>query len=102
MPVTHVVLIKVKADAAQEKIDACMKAVMDLKSKISVIQAISCGENFTDRGKGFTHGIYVKLGSRADLPTYLEHPDHVALKTDHLIGIMEDLLVVDFDGMPKL
>ena len=79
-----------------------MKAVKEMKTQISVILAISCGENFTDRGKGYTHGIQVQLASRADLPTYLEHPAHVALKTDHLIAIMEDLLVVDFDGMAKL
>jgi hypothetical protein len=51
---------------------------------------------FTDRARGFTHGIIVTAPDRALLSEYLKHPAHVpvaeALKSD-----LADLLVMDIE-----
>ena len=47
-----------------------MQALTAMKEKIDFIIDMSCGENFTARSKGYTHGLIVTLPSKDDLPKY--------------------------------
>lgn len=81
MAVEHMVWIKFKETVPADRARQHMEALMSLMEYVPVIQSIRAGENFTDRAKGFTHGLIVTLANRQDLPRYLDHPRHVEVAT---------------------
>jgi len=95
MAIEHMVWIRFHDDVEPERIEAHLKALTGLSEQIEVVESLAVGRNFTDRADGFTHGMIVRLPSRAALQTYLEHPRHVAvagpLKQD------ADLRAMDID-----
>ena len=99
MPVQHMVWIKFHPDTPAERIAAHLSALDSLRNKIPAILHLSVGENFTDRAKGFTHGLLVTLPSKNDLKIYADHPEHVpvaaALKKD------AELMAMDFEYNEK-
>ena len=75
--VEHMVWIRFKETVSPQQVRQHMEALNSLMEYVPVIQSIRAGANFTDRAKGFTHGLIVTLASREDLPRYLDHPRHV-------------------------
>jgi hypothetical protein len=71
------VWIRFKEGVSAQRAAGHMKNLRALAETVPAIQSIRAGANFTDRARGFTHGLVVTLASRQDLPRYLEHPDHV-------------------------
>lgn len=69
----HLVFLKYDNKAQGEEL---CKAVVMLKKIVPQIKEVSCGETFTDRGKGFTHALRVRLDSKEDLDKYRSHPAH--------------------------
>ena len=74
-----------------------VQALSGLRDEIPGIVSLSVGENFTQRGKQFTHGLVVRLESRDALQAYLDHPAHVAAVEDHVKPVLDDLLALDWD-----
>jgi hypothetical protein len=70
------VLFKWKEDASPTAIAKTIEALQGLKGKIPGIVDLSCGENFSDRAKGFQHGLVVRFNSRDELAAYMPHPVH--------------------------
>ena len=79
MPVEHMVWMKWNPGVTKERIEHHLAGLRTLKGKVPGIVALSCGENFTNRSEGYTHGLIVTLESRAALDVYRDHPDHVAV-----------------------
>ena len=52
-----IVLFRWKEVASQEAIDRALAELRKLKGKIPGIANLSCGANFSDRAKGYTHGL---------------------------------------------
>ena len=77
MSVEHMVWIKFKDGVSAERKRQHMENLLALAETVQAIQSIRAGENFTDRAKGFTHGLVVTVATRQDLPRYLNHPKHV-------------------------
>ena len=51
---------------------------------------VSIGRTFTtDRAKGYTHGIRVRLRSKDSLAVYAKHKIHVAFKKDHIVPLLD-------------
>ena len=75
--VEHMVWIRFKESVTAERALRHIEALNSLMEYVPVIQSIRAGANFTDRARGFTHGLIVTLASREDLPRYLDHPRHV-------------------------
>ena len=94
--ITHIALFKWKNSVKKDEIDKALADVANLKTKISGIIDIRCGENFSKHSKGFTHAVVVTAKNRNALQTYREHPDHrtVAEKIDKM---EEDGIGVDFE-----
>ena len=96
MAVQHIVWLKFNDGVGAERIDEHLRALATLPEAIAEITGFSIGENFTDRARGYTHGLIVTLGSRDDLPRYIEHPRHQqvagALRQD------AELLVMDYES----
>ena len=96
MAVEHMVWIRFNDGVDDRRIAGHLAGLKGLAETVPGIVDLTVGENFTDRARGFTHGLLVRLESRKDLDRYLAHPDHVAvagpLKQD------ADLMAMDIGG----
>ncbi len=95
--VEHIVLFKVKAGAAADAVAAMVSGLHGLQARVPGIVGLSVGSNFSDRNKGFTHGLVVRFEDRAALDGYLPHPAHREVVEKLIRPISEDVLVVDYE-----
>lgn len=79
--IEHMVWIKFRTDVTPQRIEQHLAALRSLKAKVPGIVELSVGRSFTDRAAGCTHGLLVRVRSRADLRSYLDHPEHVRVAT---------------------
>ena len=95
--IMHIVLFRWTDEATPEAIQQAVEALNDLRDKVPGILEISCGANFSDRAKGFTHGLVVRLTDRAALDAYGPHPAHQKVVVEHISPIRADVLAVDYE-----
>lgn len=95
----HIVLFKVSAEATRAQAERMLKEVLALKNVIPGIMSASAGINFSERSKGYTHGLVMRFRDRAALDAYLPHPAHQAVIKEFIQPITTDRLVVDFDDL---
>jgi Stress responsive A/B Barrel Domain len=94
--VEHIVLIRWTEEASRAAIDSAMAELWGLKDKIAGIVELSVGANFSERAKGFTHGMVVRFTDRAALEAYGPHPEHQRVVQNVLGPIRADILIFDF------
>ena len=94
--VEHIVLIRWTQEASQSAIESAMAELRGLKGKIEGIVELSCGVNFSERAKGFTHGMVVRFTDRAALEAYGPHPEHQRVVQNFLGPIRGEVLIFDF------
>lgn len=97
MVVVHLVLLSF-GDAPAPAIEALMSALRSLRDSVPGVLELSCGANFTSRGREFTHALMVKLVDKAALDAYAVHPEHVRVVTELLAPIRKDVLAIDFEA----
>jgi Stress responsive A/B Barrel Domain len=68
-----------------------------LKGKIAGIVDLSCGANFSQRAKGYTHGLVVRFTDRAALEAYGPHPEHQRIVQNLISPIRADILALDYE-----
>ena len=95
--IEHIVLFRWKEEASQEAMDSAVAELRRLKGKIAGIVDLSCGANFSDRAKGYTHGLVVRFTDRAALEAYGAHPEHQRVVQNFINPIRADILALDFD-----
>jgi hypothetical protein len=95
--VEHIVLMRWQEQATPEAIERVMTELRALKNKIPAIVDLSCGPNFSDRSKGFTHGLVVRFKDRAGLDTYVPHPEHQRVVQIFIKPISAEVLAVDYE-----
>ena len=95
--IEHIVLFKVKAGTSPEAVAAMMNGLKALQSTVPGVVGLSVGANFSDRSKGFTHGLVVRFRDKAALDGYIPHPAHREVVEKLIRPITEDVLVVDFE-----
>jgi hypothetical protein len=95
--VVHIVLFRWTEAATPEAIENALEGLRGLKGQIDSILDLTCGANFTERGKGFTHGLVVRFADRAALETYLSHPAHQRVVQNAIIPIRADILALDYE-----
>lgn len=78
MVLEHMVWLTPKAGVSDDKMEEILTSIRAL-THIPGVLAISAGQNITDRANGATHGVLVTLEQAAELPAYLNHPDHQAV-----------------------
>jgi len=93
----HVVLFRWTDEATPQAVDHAVQGLRDLRDKIPGIVDISCGANFTDRNKGFTHCLVVRFTDRAALDVYGPHPAHQHIVQNYISPIRADVLAVDYE-----
>jgi len=87
--IRHMVLLKIRADLAQEKIDELFALLAGLKDKVPGIVAFSGGPYASPEGlnKGFTHGFSMDFIDAAARDAYLPHPEHEVVKQAGLAAL---------------
>lgn len=94
--IVHTVWFQLKDGiSAEEK--AFLKAQMEgMRSQIPQIVELHCGEDFSQRSRGFAWGLLVKFHTREDGQIYDQHPDHQAFiaRCKHL---WSDVMALDFE-----
>lgn len=95
--IAHIVLLRWTENASQEAIDAAMTELRTLKDKIPGIVEVTSGTNFSERAKGFTHGLIFHFKDRAALAGYLPHPEHQRVVQKILTPIRGDALIFDYE-----
>ncbi len=96
--VVHIVIFKWKDGTSVELIESAKTALRGLASSVPGILGLEVGENFTDRGQGFTTGLVVRLESKAALEAYQPHPAHQAVVVEFIRPILADIIAVDFEA----
>lgn len=95
--VEHILLLRWNDKTSQEAIDHAIAELRGLKEKIPGIVDLSSGTNFSERAKGFTHGMIFHFKDRAALQTYLAHPEHQHVVQTVINPIRADTLVFDYE-----
>ena len=95
--IEHIVLFKVKAGTPASAVHAMIDGLAGLRTRVPGIVALSVGTNFTDRNKGFTHGLVVRFQDRAALDAYLPHPAHQEVVTNFVRPIIDDVIALDYE-----
>ena len=95
--VEHLVLFKWKEEATPAAIEQVLEGLRSLKTKVPGIVELTCGENFTARSKGYTHGLAVRLQDRASLEGYGPHPEHRKILDNYITPILADILALDYE-----
>ena len=95
--IEHVVLFKVKAATPAASVKAMVDGLAGLKARVPGIVNLSVGANFSDRSKGFTHGLVVRFRDKAALDAYLPHPAHQDVVQNHIRPIIEDVVAIDYE-----
>ncbi|MCK3682896.1 Dabb family protein [Maribellus sp. YY47] len=97
--INHVVLFKLKACPAKEKvliIEKFKSMLLGLKGKIDVLKHIEVGENYELEAKSFDLALITHFESIEDLNSYAVHPEHVKV-TDFAREVVEARAAVDFN-----
>lgn len=97
MGIVHIVLFKWKPETTPQQITAAMEGLRALDGRIPGVLELTCGENFTDRGQGFTHGLLVRLTDREALDTYQTHPEHQAVVQEAIRPFLADIIALDYE-----
>jgi hypothetical protein len=95
--IEHIVLFRWTEEASREAINNAMAELRKLKSKIPGIVDLSCGANFSDRAKDYTHGLVVRFKDRSALEGYGPHPEHQRVVTNFITPIRADVLAFDYE-----
>jgi len=67
------------------------------EGQIPGIADLSIGANFSDRTKGYTHGLVVRFTDRSALETYCPHPEHQRVLQNFINPIRADVLAFDYE-----
>jgi hypothetical protein len=95
--VEHILLMRWQEQASQEAIDRAMAGLRGLKEQVPGIVDLSCGLNFSERAKGYTHGLVIRFKDRAALDAYFPHPEHQRVVQTLINPIRADTLILDYE-----
>lgn len=95
--IDHLVLFTVRDDASGEEVRGLLDALAGLKGTVPGVVDLSVGENFSERSRGYTHGLFARFRTVDDLQAYAGHPDHLSAveKLDALTT--GDRVVLDYE-----
>jgi hypothetical protein len=95
MPVKHIVLLKLKPGITHAQITSLYEAIMSL-AKLSMVQSVSAGENFSQRSQGYNFGFELVL---TDLHAYQNDPFHATIRDTVISPLVAEggYLSVDYE-----
>jgi hypothetical protein len=96
--IEHIVLFKMKPETPADAVTAMQDGLKSLVGRVPGIVELTIGANFSERAKGFTHGMVVRLQDRAALDGYIPHPAHREVVEKLIRPMVEDVLAVDYES----
>ena len=83
-------LLKFRSDL-EEKVEREFESkTFDLLLQVPGVTNVCVGRTFTtDRSRGYTHAIRVRLKSREDLKVYAKHELHLKLKKENIAPLLD-------------
>lgn len=94
---THIVVWKYRADAAQSSREEHVARLRSLRTVVSGIESFSVGFDTLHLPRSYDTGLVAIFRDRAALDVYTVHPDHVKV-AELGRGISETVASVDFEG----
>ena len=99
--ISHIVLLKCRADITEQQLTTMFCALNDLVDKIPGLQSCTSGSNCSPEAinRGYNHAFYMQFCSEQSRDAYLSHPEHEKVKlliADVLENTEDNVLVVDF------
>ena len=99
--ISHIVLLKCRADVTEQQLSNMFCALHDLVEKIPGLQSCTSGSNCSPEGmnRGYSHAFHMHFCSEQSRDAYLTHPQHEQVKlliADALEKTEDNLLVMDF------
>ena len=100
--IVHLVLLKVRADVAEEDVQGTFEAIGALRERIAGIVDYSWGPYSSPEGmnRGFSHGFSMTFTDTEARDSYLPHPDHMTVKgrvLEILDGGPDGVLAFDYE-----
>lgn len=95
--IEHIVLFRWMPEAAPEAIARVMEELRGLRDKIPGIIDLTCGEDFSGRAQGYTHGLVVRFTTSEALDAYGPHPAHQHVVKTLINPIRDAVLAFDFE-----
>lgn len=95
--VEHILLLRWNEQASPEAIEGALAELRRLKDKIPGIVDCSAGPNFSDRARGYSHGVVMRFTDRGALQAYQPHPEHQRVVREHIAPIRAEVLALDYE-----
>ena len=101
--IRHIVLARLRPDLSKQETEALLAAILDMKSEIPGIVAVSAGPDNSPEGlaRGYGHAFTVDFVDASARDAYLPHPHHAKIAQALLAatqGGVDGLLVLDFEA----
>jgi len=95
----HLVLLKVRPDAAAGDVEAALVAVRAMRDQIDGVLDVIAGPDVSVEGLAgdHTHAVLVRFADEAARAHYLEHPAHLAVG-ERMSKLVNGATVVDVAG----
>lgn len=95
----HAVLLKLKSDVSQAKVDEIFRELAGLQSLIPGLLSFSGGPYSSPEGlnRGYTHGFLMTFSDAASRDGYLPHPEHERVKSI-IVPNLDDVVAFDWEG----
>ncbi len=91
---THVVLLRPRAETSEEAMLMALEHVQALQSQISGLLSVATGKNHSRSHQGYRYGVIMRFIDEAHLEAHHPHPAHVAV-VEELERLCEHM--IDFD-----
>ena len=95
--IDHLVPFTVKEDASAEDVEDMLESLRALRNSVPSVIDLTAGQNFSERGGPFTHGLFARFQTPDDLQAYLKHPEHLAAVEKLNTLADPNRIVVDYD-----
>jgi antibiotic biosynthesis monooxygenase (ABM) superfamily enzyme len=92
--ITHVVLLKPKAEVSESEIATALDHVQGLQKDIPGIIETQAGANLSSHNQGYTYGFVMRFVDAEHLKAYAPHPAHQVVSKE-LRDMCES--IIDFD-----
>lgn len=95
--IEHIVLFKFSDETTEAQKEEGARRLRELKDNLPGILDIQAGQNYSDRGKGYSMALTTRFRSKADHEFYTPSPEHQAC-VSYLkeVGLI-DSLAIDFE-----
>ena len=91
----HLVLLKLRPDVSPKEVQDLKDNLLGMVGKIDGILWVDFGmqqcmyPGYSDRSCGYTHMLVVTLKDQNALQSYDSHPEHIRVKTEHIVPLLD-------------